>query len=121
MGSTRMADVMGSAASHSDGDGPSAILGQLRERDGASFVADTRAALGMSGEDFEEALARLVASGRVVVQHNFCADPHFVDDDLRAVALVDSEKDDSRSGAAAACDRLWQRWMANFLSSHRCT
>ncbi len=102
-------------------DGPEAIAGRLGEREGAWFVADLRATLDMNDEEFELALARLLAEGRIVVQHNFCADPHFIDDDLRVLALVDRDKSDPRASAAASCEHLWQRWMANFLASHRCT
>lgn len=109
----------------SSNDGPptgtSALIERVREKGGACFVSDVRSSLDMTDEEFEGALASLVTAGRVVVQHNFCADPHFMDDDLRAVALVDAGCADPRGTAAAACERLWQRWMASFLASHRCT
>lgn len=108
-------------ASGDPADHATALIHWLASRDGARFVADARSALAVSEQELETALGRLEAEGRVVVQHNFCADPHFADDDLRIVALVSTDGDDPRAAAAHACERRWQRWMAEFLASHRCT
>lgn len=98
-----------------------AIVESIARRGGACFVSELSSPLPKSRGAFERALGRLVTDSRVVMRHNFCADPHFVNEDLRAVALVDPTADDPRSAADAACERLWQRWMSNFLASHRCT
>lgn len=111
----------GTGPSEGTVDRAASLLRWLEERGGAFFVAEVRSMLDMSAEDLDYALARLEAEERVVVQHNFCADPHFANEDLRAVAVVDTNGADSRSRAAAACERLWQRWTADFLASHRCT
>lgn len=102
-------------------DPATSLLGWLEERGRAFFVAEIRSARDMRVEELDEALARLEAEDRVVVQHNFCADPHFADDDLRTVAAMDPRGADPRAAALAACERLWQRWTADFLASHRCT
>lgn len=98
-----------------------AIVEDMARRGGACFVSELSSSLSTGKEAVERALGRLVTDGRVVMRHNFCADPHFVNEDLRAVALVDLTADDPQSAGDAACDRLWQRWMSDFLASHRCT
>ena len=98
-----------------------AVVETIRQHGGACFVWDVYASGLTEGDELELALAHLADDGRIVLQHNFCADPHFAADDLRAIAVTTGTSDDERSSALAACDRLWQRWMANFLASHRCT
>lgn len=87
----------------------------------ACFVDELRAAVGVTDDQIEMALRGLVESGAAVVQPHFCADPHFIDDDLRVVALVPPDVDDGERRAVTAGERLWQRWTADFLASHRCT
>lgn len=99
-----------------------AIVGHLAHRpQRACFVAELKGAVGAPHEDLEAALTQLVQTGVAVVQPHFCADPHFIEDDLRVTALVPPGSDDGEALAMAACERLWQRWTADFLASHRCT
>jgi hypothetical protein len=113
----------GAGSDQSGGPVPSIVEFLEGRRERACFVAELRrTAASRAGEgEFEAALQHLVADGTLVMQRNFCSDPHFAGEDLRVVALVDT---DGREGAAAAalqsCERVWARWMAGFLASHRC-
>lgn len=97
------------------------VAGQPRA---ACFVAEVRAALVGSNADpqaLEEALGHLVATGELFLQHNFCPDPHFVDEDLRVVALIGRDGPGVEEAAVESAQRLWQQWLADVLAAHRCT
>lgn len=72
-------------------------------------------------DELEAVLVELTAAGTVVLQHNYCPDPHFADEDLRVVALVDHAQPGGEEIALASAQRLWERWLQAFLASHRCT
>lgn len=89
----------------------------------ACFLSELRRAVGtdMPEGELEDAVARLTSASRLVVQHNFCADPHFADEDLRVVALTATGSPEDVEAALRSCERIWSRWMTSFLASHRCT
>jgi hypothetical protein len=99
------------------------VLAALRARRGAGrFVREVHAELGLAeGAEVEPALAALEAEGAVVVRDHPCADPHLAGVDLRIVALVEPGVDgDARIRALEGIERTWQRWLAEYLASHRC-
>jgi len=83
-----------------------------------------RANLGAAS--LESELGKLEASGRVLVREQFCADPHLEDTDLRIVALVwtapggATPVDDPQARAVGDIEAVWDRWLADYLSNHRC-
>ena len=84
------------------------VLARLRR---FSFVKD----------EMDQALAELEAEGAVVVRDHFCADPHLAQVDLRVVALVDTTSGDEAPAAALhEIDLVWNKWLGEFLSNHRC-
>jgi hypothetical protein len=95
----------------------------------ARFVSELaqqlrRAKLGVTS--LESDLGKLEASGRVLVREQFCADPHLEGTDLRIVALVwpapggATAVDDPQARAVADIEAVWDRWLADYLSNHRC-
>jgi len=74
----------------------------------------------------ESELGELEASGRVLVREQFCGDPHLEGADLRIVALVwtppggATPVDDPQARAVADIEAVWDRWLADYLSNHRC-
>ena len=104
-----------------------AIVAALREcSERAAFLSEVGAALGDVGteaDDFETALAHLEASGRVLVRQHSCGDPHLVGTDFRIVGLIESPAPDGGDALAvtvATIESVWHRWVADFLSNHRC-
>ena len=102
-----------------------AVLDALRARSGtARFVREVHAALGLpesEGADVERALGDLEADGAVIVLDYPCADPHLAGTDLRIVALVEpGGKTDARLRAMEGIERTWQRWLGDYLATHRC-
>jgi hypothetical protein len=99
------------------------ILGARRGR--ASFVQEIRAALGRpltNDADFERALQELETSGSIIVRQHFCGDPHLDGADLRVAALLERDSpEDTQASAIAAIETAWQRWIGDYLASHRCT
>ena len=98
------------------------ILGRLgSDRRQVRFVAELSDAVvsdkRASREEFEAELARLEASGSVLVRQQYCADPHLATTDLRLVALVT----DKPEAAIEAIDAAWQEWLKGYLANHRCT
>ncbi len=116
-----MSVVEGIGPSEDAGDSAEAIVEYVERQGGGCFVSEIRAALLASAERLEVELTHLDAAGRVVVRHHFCADPHFENDDLRTIALVEAGNEEPFASAEASCERLWQEWMTNFLASHRCS
>jgi hypothetical protein len=96
------------------------VLEALDERSEACFVSSllsTTRSRGLDNLEAEAALASLARRGRVLVQDNYCADPHLAGVDLRVVAAVEGD------GEAVAAERLvrtWNRWLRDFLANHRC-
>jgi hypothetical protein len=108
----------------SDGAAQQVISEALTARGPACFVpavlAATRAS-GLTDEDASAALEEMSASGRVLIQDNFCADPHLDGVDLRVVSLVaDPEDPGAQTRAREEMERTWSRWLGEFLSNHRC-
>ena len=67
----------------------------------------------------EQALTELENEG--VDPRSFCADPHLIGVDLRVVALVESvEGADAQMSAIREIDSAWDKWLADYLSNHRC-
>jgi hypothetical protein len=71
-------------------------------------------------------LEELENAGRVLVREQFCGDPHLEGADLRIVALIKSPAEpgdaghDALASALADIDWVWQRWLTEYLSNHRC-
>jgi hypothetical protein len=56
-----------------------------------------------------------------MVRDHFCADPHLAGVDLRVAALVQSSAGaDAQMSAICAIDEAWDKWLAEYLSNHRC-
>jgi hypothetical protein len=103
-----------------------AILDTLGRRPGqARFVQELRAAAGTPGtvdSDFEGDLQELESAGAIIIRPYYCGDPHLEDADLRIAALVEAgTAGDANAAAIAAIDSAWQRWIGDYLASHRCT
>ncbi|HEY7556335.1 MAG TPA: hypothetical protein VIH18_16155 [Candidatus Binatia bacterium] len=90
----------------------------------ARFVTELAAALARSGlapETLEPALTELAGEGVIMVRDHFCADPHLAGVDLRVAALVQSSAGaDAQMSAICAIDEAWDKWLAEYLSNHRC-
>jgi len=70
----------------------------------------------------ERGLEELENAGRVLVREQFCGDPHLEGADLRIVALIKGgdADNDALASAVADIDSVWQRWLTEYLSNHRC-
>ena len=69
----------------------------------------------------EQALTELETAGVLMIRDHFCADPHLAGVDLRVVALVESvEGADAHMSAIREIDSAWDKWLADYLSNHRC-
>ena len=66
----------------------------------------------------EGALAELQRSGRVLIIDHVAPDIHLESTDLRIVAQVPPEEDDS--AAYQTVEALWDDWLRSFLATHRC-
>src|SRR5215210_5830852 len=95
----------------------------------ARFVTEVASQLArarISIDLLEPELDELERSGRAVVREQYCGDPHLVGTDLRIVALVEPRAEqtggaqDPVASAIAAIDATWDRWLADYLSNHRC-
>jgi hypothetical protein len=73
--------------------------------------------------DVEASVTALAGEGLVFVQHNYCPDPHFANEDFRVIARIDPQHphDEAENEAVVAAQRVWQRWLQDYLASHRCT
>jgi hypothetical protein len=91
----------------------------------ARFITELAATLGrlnIEKDRMEQALTELENEGVVMIRDHFCADPHLVAVDLRVVALVESaEGADAQMHAIHEIDSAWDKWLADYLSNHRCT
>jgi hypothetical protein len=100
------------------------VLRTLERERKARFVTELSAVLARSalgGGSLEGVLQRLTAEGAIVVRDHFCADPHLAGVDLRIAALVPDRGADAQMGAIRAIDAAWDKWLAEYLSNHRCT
>jgi hypothetical protein len=103
-----------------------AVIDALRHRaKKARFITELAATLGRMDIDkdrIEQALTELETAGVLMIRDHFCADPHLVGVDLRVVALVESaEGADAQMSAIREIDSAWDKWLAEYLSNHRCT
>jgi hypothetical protein len=64
--------------------------------------------------EFAAALEQLVKRGEIVIVNKPAPDVHLADADLRIAARVAPD-------AGIAIETAWQRWLADFLSTHRCS
>ena len=90
----------------------------------ARFITELAATLGrmnIEKDRMEQALTELENEGVVMIRDHFCADPHLIGVDLRVVALVESaEGADAQMRAIRDIDSAWDKWLADYLSNHRC-
>jgi DNA-binding IclR family transcriptional regulator len=101
------------------------VIELLRSRSKkARFVTEVSALLqrsNLSAEEVERVLAELEAEGGVMIRDHYCADPHLASVDLRIVAVVDSSAGaDPQLDAIREIDSAWDKWLADYLSNHRC-
>jgi hypothetical protein len=82
----------------------------------ALFVTEVQYGIAPQREpaEFAAALARLVERGEFIIVTKPAPDVHLADADLRIVARVAPE-------AEVAIESTWQRWLRDFLSTHRCS
>jgi hypothetical protein len=92
-----------------------------RRQPHARFVPELSRQLRVEPGELETALIELEASGRALVREQYCPDPHLEGSDLRIVALVDAAHGDAVAAAVDSIDRVWQRWLGEYLANHRCT
>jgi len=102
-----------------------AVVDALRHRaKKARFITELAAALARShidAEQMEQALSELQAEGVVMIRDHFCADPHLEGVDLRIVTLAESaDGADPQISAVREIDNAWDKWLADYLSNHRC-
>src|SRR3974390_2373587 len=88
----------------------------------ALFVTELAHALRASEADLNSDLDRLCERGAVLISEHAIPDPHLVGIDLRIVAPVagDRPRAEAEAQASDAAQSLWNKWLAGFLSSHRC-
>jgi predicted transcriptional regulator len=90
----------------------------------ARFITELAAALARSHigvEQMEQALSELQDEGVVMMRDHFCADPHLEGVDLRIVTLAESaDGADPQISAIREIDNAWDKWLADYLSNHRC-
>ena len=101
------------------------MVAALRGRnERALFVPELRASLKVMPENeagFERALSELEAAGTVLVRLHICSDPHLDGADLRVAALLDGRgSGDAEAGAIEAIELVWERWIGEYLATHRC-
>jgi hypothetical protein len=89
---------------------------------GALFVTELAHALRTSETDLNVDLDRLSERGAVLISEHAIPDPHLEGIDLRIVAPVadDKPRAEAEARASNAAESLWNKWLAGFLSSHRC-
>jgi len=92
---------------------------ELRRPNGA-FVTELVAAIDpvANPSQIEQALAELERSGRVLIIDHVAPDIHLKSIDLRIVAQVPPEEDES--AAYQTVEALWDEWLRSFLATHRC-
>ena len=90
-----------------------------RRRPPAALVAEVAATLRPPPDtgQLEDALRDLGRQGKVLIRDHAPPDVHLTSADLRVVAWVTAEGDNS---AIDAAEDVWNGWLRAFLSSHRC-
>lgn len=68
----------------------------------------------------EVMLQSFIADGRVILREKMHPDPHLATADLRVVAPIDRELEDSLEQAEAAIERLWAHWVQTWEEKHVC-
>jgi hypothetical protein len=101
------------------------VIDVLRQRaKKARFMTEVAASLrrfNIGKDEMEQALSELQDDGVVIIRDNFCADPHLANVDLRVAALVDeAEGVDAQLAALREIDSAWNKWLGEYLSTHRC-
>ena len=93
-----------------------------RRGNAALFVTELAHALQARERDLDSGLDRLSEQGAILIAEHPVPDPHLEGIDLRIVAPVpaDRPRPEAEALAAEAAESLWRKWLANFLSSHRC-
>jgi len=93
-------------------------IADVFERNSAAALFVTEVQYGIAPRrdpaEFAAALARLAERGEIIIVTKPAPDVHLADADLRIVARVGP-------GAGAAIEAAWQRWLRDFLSTHRCS
>lgn len=102
-----------------------AVIDALRSRSKkARFMTEVFASLqrrNVGSDEVERALTELEAEGVVMIRNHYCADPHLAGVDLRIVAIVDGSADENpQLSAIHEIDNAWDKWLADYLSNHRC-
>ena len=96
------------------------VLAWLKSADGALFASEISARWEREGRlaaEIEPVLARLQDSGAVMIASHASPDRHLDDLDRRTVAACEGSPGEAR----LAADRLWNRWLRDFLAMHRCS
>ena len=97
------------------------VIGVLQNRQPqAAFVTEVAATIRPTPQraDMEAVLRELGGEARVLVADYASPDPHLDATDLRVVACVPPESDESVALEAAA--EHWNSWLREFLRTHRC-
>jgi hypothetical protein len=103
-----------------------AILGRgARKARFVTEVADQLARANVNVDLLDYGLEELEASGQALVREQYCGDPHLAGADLRIVALIQPQAEgngqqDARSRANDDIEAIWERWLMEYLSNHRC-
>ncbi|MBV9583072.1 MAG: hypothetical protein JO057_31180 [Chloroflexi bacterium] len=92
-----------------------------------SEVAGQLARADVTHDVLECELQELESSGQALIREQYCGDPHLFGTDLRIVALVEpgepgkpGYEQDSLARAIDDIGAVWDRWLADYLSNHRC-
>lgn len=100
------------------------ILAELQRAGGRALPATALLArVRSTGVDAAAAardLAELEAAGRVVVLDHPPPDVHLRGMDLRGVCAVDGSSPEAHARARRAVEEHWQRFLREFIASHRC-
>ncbi len=93
-----------------------------RRRTAALFVTELAHALRMPESELGADLERLSERGAILITEHPVPDPHLAGIDLRIVAPLagDRPRAEAEALASDAAESLWNRWLASFLSAHRC-
>jgi hypothetical protein len=88
----------------------------------ALFVTEIIDAVGLPGVDVERACADLIEQRSLLVVENAFPDPHLAGVNLRIAALLSSSCADAedRAHALRSATACWEKWLLEFLGSHRC-
>jgi len=94
-----------------------------RQRVHALFVTELSHALRARDlRALDAQLDRLNEEGAILIAEHAVPDPHLAGIDLRIVAPLTAgrPRPEAEAAAADAAESLWNKWLASFLSSHRC-